>query len=947
MTKLPVASYRLQFTPEFGFGEARAVLPYLAKLGVSHIYASPVLKPRPGSMHGYDVVDPNLINPELGDEDEFLSLLDEAAAHGIGWIQDIVPNHMAYSYHNVYLRDLFENGERSPYREFFDIEWEHPIENIRGRVLAPFLGDLYGNVLENGELSLSYDSDGFAVNYYELRLPLSIESYAEILTYNLGELEEQLGREHPDFVKFLGVLYVIRALRSEHGISVRYDQVGFVKRMLAELFEGNEAVRAFMENSIRAFNGKPGDPESFNLLDELLWKQVYRLSFWKVSSEEINYRRFFSINELISLRVDREEVFAETHAYVQRLVTEGRIQGLRIDHIDGLYDPRQYLERLRGMVGEALILVEKILEPDEELPESWPVEGTTGYEFLNSVGGVLCRKENQRRFSRLYGTLAGVKTPYDELVHEKKRLIITNHMAGDLENLARFMRTVFGHDRHGIDITLQGLKRALMEVMIYFSVYRTYVTDRIDRQADQFYISSAVAVAKQKFPALLYELDYTERFLLLSYEKNVSQEGIGTWHDFVMRFQQFTGPLTAKGFEDTLLYVYNRLIALNDVGSSPDTFGVTVAQFHQFNRKRSHEYPRTMNATATHDTKRGEDTRMRGIVLSEMPAEWEKQVRAWRKLTAKLKPTVHGAAVPDRNDEYFLYQTLLATVEPETVECGENLEAYIERIKAYTVKAVREAKLHTAWLKPDLSYEDGYLQFIERILTSPQAQSFREAFAPFLRRVRFYGAYNSLSQTVVKLLAPGFPDLYQGTELWDYSLVDPDNRRPVDYQQRAELLTALESEPPEDFAALCIAGTDGGTDGETGLPCAAAKLFVIREGLRLRRAWISLLDAAEYTPLTTEGRHAESVLAYMRRAGDSYLIVAVPRFLSYVVPYGRAPVGAEVWQDTRVVLPEGAPRLYAEHYSGREVQVDGGAAPVRELFGRFPFAILTAGMASA
>ncbi len=934
MTKLPVASYRLQFSPEFGFAAARTVLPYLVKLGVSHIYASPVLKPRPGSMHGYDVVNPNEVNPELGAEEEFHALLDDAAACGIGWIQDIVPNHIAYSYDNVYLRDLFENGARSPYREFFDIEWEHPVENVRGRVLAPFLGDLYGNVLESGELSIGYSAEGFAVKYYELRLPLSIESYAEVLTYDLGALEEELGREHPDFVKFLGVLYVIRGMRSDLGTSVRYDQVGFVKRMLAELYETNEAVRAFIDDNVMVFNGEPGNPESFNLLDDLLWRQVYRLAFWKVSSEEINYRRFFSINELISLRADREEVFEETHSCIRNLVQSGKIHGLRIDHIDGLYDPRQYLERLRAAVGNVVILVEKILEPDEELPESWPVEGTTGYEFLNFVGGILCRTDNRRKFSRLYGTFTGVKTPYDELVYEKKRLIITNHMAGDLENLARFMRKVFGHDRHGIDITLQGLKRALMEVMIHFSVYRTYITDRVDRQADEFYISAAITEAKQKFPALLYELDYIERFLLLSYDKQVSQEGIGTWHDFVMRFQQFTGPLTAKGFEDTLLYVYNRLVSLNDVGSSPEGFGVTVEQFHQFNRKRSHSYPRTMNTTATHDTKRGEDMRVRLHVLSEMPGEWEKQLRAWRKLTAKLKPTVNGAPVPDRNDEYFLYQTLLGTAEPETLESNE----YLSRIKEYTIKAVREAKVHTAWLKPDQGYEEGYLRFIERLLSSAQGAAFREQFAPFLRMLRFYGAYNSLSQAVLKLFAPGFPDLYQGTELYDLSLVDPDNRRPVDYGRREALLSKFDTHPPRKLQEL--------TDRKSGSPTGTVKLFAIAHGLRLRREWIALLEAAEYTALSTEGKHRDSVVAYMRRSGESYLVVITPRFLSAVVSEGTAPLGSEVWQDTRIVLPEGAPSLFREHYSGGEVRCENGAVPVGDALACFPFAILLSGSAA-
>jgi (1->4)-alpha-D-glucan 1-alpha-D-glucosylmutase len=703
--RIPIATYRVQLHRGFGFADLRKILPYLSELGISDVYASPIFKARQGSLHGYDVVNPGELNPELGDPEDFEALAQEIKKHAMGWLQDIVPNHMAFDAQNEMLADVLENGNRSPYFEYFDVLWDHPDTAMKGRLLAPFLGRFYGESLEQGEIRILYDQKGFRIAYYDLSFPLKIESYAHILTHGLERLKKRLGRNHPDFIKLLGILYVLKTLSSQEGEEDGYEQVSFIKNTLWEIYTGCADIRAFIDENLKTYID-PQDPgDRARRLDPLLSEQMFRLSFWKVATEEINYRRFFSINDLISLKVEREEVFHRVHRLIFKLAEEGKITGLRVDHIDGLHDPKLYLERLREAGKGLYTVVEKILETGEELPLDWPVEGTTGYEFLDALSGIFCDKKSAKAFSRGYAAFTRLKHEFDELVFEKKRLILEKHMTGDIDNLARQLKTISSQDLYGSDITLYGLKRALTEVMACFPVYRTYVRAETVKKEDRAYIGEAVDQARKRNPELGHELDFVERFLLLRFGGDLSEEEKAQRLAFVMRFQQFTGPLMAKGVEDTALYVYNRLLSLNEVGGNPRHFGLSMDQFHDWNARRMKRRPHGLSATSTHDTKRGEDTRARLNALSEVPEEWERQVKAWSRINKTKKKNVRGLNVPDRNDEYFLYQTLLSVLPFEE----EAFPEFVSRIKAYVIKAVREAKVHTAWLKPDEDYETAYL----------------------------------------------------------------------------------------------------------------------------------------------------------------------------------------------------------------------------------------------
>jgi len=741
--RVPVASYRIQFTPPFGFRAAQDIVSYLAELGISDLYASPIFKSRKGSLHGYDVVDPNRLNPELGTSIDYEVLIDKLRAHGMGWFQDIVPNHMAFDYENHMLVDVLENGPSSQYFDFFDIEWNHPYESIKSRVLAPFLGRFYGDSLEEGEIRLKYAKNGFSFGYYSQVLPLRLESYVHLLEYRLDVLKKKLGPDHPDYIKLLDILYILKTLPSREEVNERYDQIRFIKTTLWELYRQNEAIEKFIEENIGIFNGKKGNPESFNLLNDLLAEQLFRLSFWKVATEEINYRRFFNINELLSLRTEDEDVFNHTHSLIFKLIKEGKITGLRIDHIDGLYDPTNYLRRIRNKEPELYIIVEKILDLEERLPSFWPVQGTTGYDFMNFVNGLFCKIGSEREFTRIYTNFTKLVTAYAELVCEKKRLILGKHMAGDIDNLAHRMKAISSRDRHASDITVYGLKRALVEVMAQFPVYRTYIGHGASREEDSSYVEAAIEEAKRTSPGLLNELQFIQRFLLLDFGNYLSEDERNQWVNFVMRFQQFTGPLMAKGFEDTILYIYNRLLSLNEVGGNPHRFGISAGDFHRFLEKRAKLCPHSLNATSTHDTKRGEDARARINVLSEILKEWERMIKTWSKINRGKKRKIYGKGVPDRNDEYFLYQTLIGAFP-----FGEddNYGIFKERMKQYIIKAIREAKVHTAWLKPDTDYEHAFISFVDKILNPTEGNAFLKEFLPFQQKVSYYGMLNSLSR---------------------------------------------------------------------------------------------------------------------------------------------------------------------------------------------------------
>ncbi|MDJ1183807.1 malto-oligosyltrehalose synthase [Roseofilum casamattae] len=930
--KIPTATYRLQFTPTFTFENAEAIIPYLEKLGISDLYASPIFQAQSGSTHGYDVVDPNQINPELGGIAGLEKLLEVVQNNQLGWIQDIVPNHMAFSSQNSMLVDVLENGQNSQYKDYFDIDWNHPYEGIRDRVLAPFLGKFYGDCLESGELKLQYDKSGFTINYWEWKFPIHIESYSNILDYKSDELRRKLGRNHPDFVKFLGVLYAIKYIPTNSEQQERYAQITFIKSMLWELWNDNGEIREFIEANIEYFNGEVGKPESFNLLDDLLNNQFFRLSFWKVGNEELNYRRFFTVNDLICLRVEDEDVFNKSHKLVLDLLDEGKFTGLRIDHIDGLYDPEQYLNRLRDRAENAYIVVEKILEPHEDLRVNWRIEGTTGYDFLNYVNGIFCQQENQGKFDTLYTRFIGLPLNCQRLVDENKRLIINKHLSGDIDNLARLLKQIADQYRYSSDFTIYGLKEALVEVMMAFPVYRTYINSYDVSTTDQQCIEQVIAKIQDKIPSflneLLNEITFIEKFLLLRFDENLSEDDKDRWLHFVMRQQQFTGPLMAKSVEDTVLYIYNRLVSLNEVGSAAGEFGFSLDEFHDFNQRQNSDWPHGMNGTSTHDTKRGEDVRSRINILSEIPEEWETYLQTWGKMNAGYKDSVRGVDVPTRNDEYFLYQTLLGTYPFELKDKSE----FVQRIKDYLIKAIREAKVNTAWLRPDTAYEDGFLKFVDSLFKSTKQNKFLPSFQTFQKKIQHYGIFNSLSQTLLKVTVPGVPDFYQGTERWDLSLVDPDNRRPVDFKQRLKMLNELQSQWKKDKSSLLQQLLEHPEDGKI-------KLFTIHQILRTRQDYPDLFQWGDYQKLAVNGSLRQHIITFVRTWNESSAIAIAPRFLTSLIKEDEYPLGEQVWHETRISLPAGSPAIWKDVITGQEIEAE-NTIWIRDVLNLFPVALL-------
>ncbi len=894
----PVCTYRLQFSPDFDFRQCLDVLPYLGALGVSHIYASPIFTARPGSSHGYDVCDPTALNPELGGEEAFLSLTARVKELGLHWLQDIVPNHMAVTGRNPFLVDVLENGEASRFFHFFDIDWQHPLESIHGRMLAPFLGSFYGDTLEQGEITLGFDAEGFHINYHDLRFPVRIDSYARILNHGLKELRKRLGREHTDYIKILGILYSIKGLPAEDATGERYQQIHFIKRMLHELDTQSEDIRGYVRQTLDVFNGAASREDNrFDLLNDLLAEQHFRLSYWKVAGEEINYRRFFSINDLICLRVEDESVFEQTHSLILDYIRKSIFAGVRVDHIDGLYDPSAYLKRLREHAPKAWILVEKILMDQEPLPSFWPVQGTTGYEFMDAACGLFVPPENEAAFDALYKAFIGKKRTMQTLVAKNKRKIIERHMAGDVENLARLVNRVSSRDRHGFDITLLSLKRAIAELLINFPVYRTYISHDAFRPADLGYIRSAIRQTKRKNPELRLELDFMERFLLLEFEESLREEDRRLWIQFVMRFQQFTGPLMAKGVEDTTFYVMNRLLCRNEVGSEPHIFGRAPQEVHGFLKERGKNWSQGMNATATHDTKRGEDARMRLAALAGMPEEFRRALKRFGQLNSRKRRNLGDRHAPERNDEYLLYQTLLATWPWEQGEMQE----YPRRIRDYLIKAVREGKENSDWIEPNLEYEQALTEFADSLL-KPGRNAFLSEFAPLREKAAHQGMLHSLGQTLLKLTAPGVPDIYQGAELWDLSLVDPDNRRPVDFKARAAMLHELQRAHAEDPESLLQELLDSPHDGRI-------KLFTLWRGLAARRALPLLFRYGEYHPLEFEGPRAPGLFGFLRAHEEDLALVLLPRDPSRIHP--EAFASAAAWReplarylkDTYVLLP--------------------------------------------
>jgi (1->4)-alpha-D-glucan 1-alpha-D-glucosylmutase len=890
---IPRATYRLQFSRQFGFRDAAQLAPYLAKLGISHVYASPYLKARPGSAHGYDITDHCALNPELGDAADFEAFIAALVREGMGHILDFVPNHMGVGgSDNMWWLDVLEWGQDSPYAGFFDIDWEPERRYLTGKLLVPFLGDQYGAVLEDGKLSLAYDAAAgeFAVWAYDThKLPICPVDYGRILD-----------DAHPGLERLADSFRELPA----QGPHIR-RRARDLKRELAELTAAAPQAADRVQARLACLNARP---DGLDALHHLIQDQHWRAAYFRVAADDINYRRFFNINDLAGLQMEQLELFQRTHALVFQLIADGKLDGLRIDHIDGLLDPKGYCQRLVEQSPRPLyLLVEKILARHERLHDDWPVDGTTGYDFTNLLTGLFVDPAGEPAISRVYASFTGNLQSFAEVVRDCKFRIMDFEMASELATLALRAGRLARSNRRTCDFTNHILHAALREIIARFPVYRTYIDGGEPHDDDRRDIDWAVAQARRSSHGLDPSVfDFLHQALtsdLVAHpQSGFSRQAVLR---LAMKVQQYSGPVMAKGLEDTAFYRFNRLLALNEVGGNPDIFGVGLAGFHAANSERLRRWPGAMLATSTHDTKRGEDARARLAVLSEIPEEWERHLDAWTRLLRARRGEVDGSAPPHRNDEYMIYQMLLGAWPAEQSGRADDaaaIDSFRLRLEAAVIKAIREAKTHSSWSSPDSGYEDAALGFIRDALDVSRSNAFLDSFLPLQERIARLGMVNSLSQTLLKLTVPGMPDIYQGAELWDFSLVDPDNRRPVDYPARVELLDRLAAMLPGAIIGL-----------QKEWPSGAIKLAVTRHALTLRRQAPDLFARGGYTPLEAIGSAAEHLCAFLRDADSHCALV-----LSTRLPAALEARGG--WGRTSLRLPPGIGGIWYNRLTGLWVE---------------------------
>ncbi len=923
----PRATYRLQHNHTFTFDDAVAILPWLANLGVSHLYASPIFRATPGSLHGYDVVDYSEINPELGGRAGFDRLVAAARDHNLGIILDFVPNHMGIENGaNGWWQDVLEHGPASPYADYFDIDWTPITQELRNKVLLPVLGDQYGVVLENGELRLGYDDGAFTVHYWETPLPVSPATYPMVLQPVLDRTQDTLDTDDLDRLELESVITAFERLTDldvtrEPGVAdARYREQLVSRHRLAALVDRSELVRQTIDEVIEDWNGTLGDPRSFDRLDALLARQCWRVAFWRVAAEEINYRRFFAINTLAAIRQEEPELFQATHRLLMELLAAGAVDGVRIDHPDGLWDPEGYFYDLQAeylavttLVAEGVqpddvysedhqdqlrelrtqcraelegqgdrerrwplyVLAEKILEHGEALPTHWPIAGTVGYDFAHAATALFVDTSARQMFDRIVSRFTGDSIRFPELVYRMKHQMMTEAFLSEMTVLTAGLNRIAEGDRRSRDFTVNSLRDALREIIASFSVYRTYTTCESEgvEDRDRQYIEGAVAQARRRNPGLAPSLfDFIENVLLL----HVSEApGAAARFDrrcyFAMKLQQLSGPVMAKGLEDTAFYRYNRLVSLNEVGGDPSRFGINPEEFHRQNRQRLRQWPDAMLSSSTHDTKRSEDVRARISVLSQRPTEWRAAINRWSRLNRKLKRKIDGALAPHRADEYVIYQTLIGTWPVEGIRNADRA-SYLARLQEYTIKIVREAARFSNWVNPDEAYEDALNAFIAGMFDLRRSGKLLDDVDAFVAGVLPVGLQAGLGAQVLKLTSPGVPDIYQGTEVWDDSLVDPDNRRPVDF---GAIRTLADRYPSIDDA--------WGNAGD-----GAIKVMVTQRLLAVR---------AEYPALFSDGDYVAVPVGDDR--GVAFVRADAGKAMFVFVALGPEGVGRE-----DVVLPE-------------------------------------------
>lgn len=944
LMRIPTSTYRLQFNRQFRFKDAQNLVPYLHALGITDVYASPILQSRTGSGHGYDVTDPTRLNPEIGAEEEFESLINNLHGLDMGLILDIVPNHMAASSENPWWMDVLENGPSSTYANFFDIDWHPPDRQLENRVLLPLLANPYSRSLEGRELNLIFEDGRFFVRYMDMKLPLAPKSLTRVLSFRLDSLKLKLPENAPPFRELAGILDALRDLPvriapTSENIGERRQQRESLRERLSALYRDSPEIRTFITGNLQAFNGRKGRPESFLLLDALLRDQAYILAFWKIANEEINYRRFFSITDLVGMRVEDPLVFDATHAAILKWADKNALLGLRIDHIDGLADPLGYLRKLQERLRAAdksprgfYIVVEKILAPDESVPTDWPVSGTTGYDFLNKLNGLFINPSGHKALTRAYASFLGMEPDYGLLVYKKKKRIMETFLAAEMRSLGHHLRLLAEEDRYARDFPLSDLAQTLIETTACLPVYRTYARSFEIAPSERQRVQGAVDAARRRNPALNSNCyDFLEDVLTLQEKPHLSSGQRERRLSFVMRWQQFSSPIMAKGLEDTALYIYNPMVSANEVGGRPNNPAVTIEAFHAHCVDRLKHWPHSMNASSTHDTKRSEDVRARINVLSEMPTEWKRRLTRWSRWNKKAR--VNGRPVPDPSEEILLYQTMLGAWPLE----ASGVPVFKKRLQDYMTKAVREAMVHTRWSRPNREHESALAGFIRRAIGAPKNGRFLKDFLEFENLISYYGALNSLAQLAIKITAPGIPDFYQGSEIWDLRLVDPDNRGPVCFEQRARLLEAVERESSRDGPELIQNLLANWKDGRI-------KLFVTARLLNFRKRHLRLFQHGKYIPVRVLGSKSENVVAFFRYTGKDWALVVAPRFMAALTSGKGAPVGKSVWGTTRLMLAREAPTIWKNVLTHETVSIARAKGrielPLASIFRCFPVAVL-------
>jgi (1->4)-alpha-D-glucan 1-alpha-D-glucosylmutase len=986
--RLPISVYRLQFNAKFTFKDATRLIPYLNELGVTDCYASPYLKARSGSLHGYDITDQNSLNPEVGSEEDFRDFVFQLQKHNMGQILDFVPNHMSV-FDNLKWLDVLENGPASVYARFFDIDWDPPQVELHNKILLPILEGLYGIVLEKGLIGLDYDRGAFLIKYRDYRLPLAPETIAPVLETTIKNLRHNMPESNPEFIELESIVTASQNLpgrseRDSEKIKQRHREKEVIKKRLEKLEQQNGQIKSALAESITAINGSSGDRKSFLRIHEILEEQYYRLSFWRVAAEEINYRHFFDVNEMIALRTEDPVVFEEIHRLLRELFGRGLISGIRLDHVDGLFDPEKYLNNLQkdcwlesvarklkqnsslsevdlpsikniltqkysgyfnreseSAFHPVYIIVEKILSEGEEINQEWPVDGTTGYEFMAALNGIFVDNRQSGKLLNTYRWFTRSDSSYDDIAYQGKKLVMLTTMASEVNMLAYRLNKIGARSWEYRDFTLNSLHYAIQEVIACFPVYRTYInadSEAISRN-DKACIDCAIKEAKRRNPAVNPAVfDFILSTLLLHYPEGMEDSGREEQKLFVMRFQQFTGTVMAKGAEDTAFYIYNPLVSLNEVGNNPGVPGTSIQEFHRKNILRRKAKPQSFSPSSTHDSKRGEDVRARINVLSEIPGEWRSALHRWSRWNKNLKPMRNGEPMPDRNDEYLLYQTLIGTYPIESLSEKE-LTEYANRIQNYMLKAIKEAKVHTSWMSPNPDYEGAMTNFVRRVLNPGKDNLFLSDFKRLNFMTATCGIYNSLSQVVLKTFSPGVPDIYQGNELWAFNLTDPDNRVTVDYARRIEMLGQLKEQAAVETGknSLIDELLNKAHDGRI-------KLFVTWKSLNYRKDNRYLFEGA-YLPLKTAGSFKNNLCVFSWIRGEKELIVAVPRFLSRLTQQATLkPLGKSVWGDTRIIFPRKLKKsVFKNIFTGEMVQIEDmnyAGLPVAGVFNSFPVAVL-------